>query len=404
MHPKFSPPVSTGQFKLNYTHKNYNHINMKSIEYPILILAMALFFSSARAQQATSKIINLLVGTYTAPGKSQGIYVYSFNTETGALSFKNEVSSIKNPSFLAIAQNRKNVYSVGEGDEGIINAFSFDPATGRLIFLNSVSSGGAGPCYVAVDSNNKFAFVGNYVGGSVTAIPINADGSLSPDIQSIKHEGTSVRSNQDRPHVHAAVLSGDERYLFVPDLGTDKVNIYNVDVSKPKPLSAATQPFISVEAGSGPRHFTFHPNGKFAYLIDEMTGVVSVYDYANGKLTQKQMVSMPVAGFAGKVNAADIHVSPDGRFLYGSMRGDINELGVYAIDKKGKLTFAGRQSTLGKTPRNFAIDPSGNFLLVANQASDEIVVFKRNKKTGLLSDTGKKISVGAPVCLTFVAM
>ena len=370
----------------------------------LLLMMMICFFSLAQSGMNTSKIYNLLIGTYTVAGKSQGIYVYSFNTETGEFSYKAEVGNINNPSFLAITEDHKNIYSVGEGAEGTISAFSFDAKTGKLVLLNSVGSGGSGPCFVSIDSKNKFVFVGNYSGGSVSAIPINPDRSLNQNIQTFQHEGSGALSNQEKAHVHAAVLSKDDRYLFVPDLGTDKVNIYSVDISKPKPLSVAEPAFVSVAAGGGPRHFTFHPTEKYAYLIQEMSGIVTVYDYADGKLKEKQTVSMPPVGFTGKIDAADIHVSPDGKFLYGSMRGDVNELGIYAIDQAGNLTFAGRQSTLGKTPRNFSIDPTGNFLLVANQNSDEIIFFKRDKKSGLLTATGKKISVGKPVCLKFVPM
>lgn len=366
---------------------------------PILLFMICLA-TLAQAQKPSGKIFNLLVGTYTSE-KSQGLYVYTFNTETGEFSSKSVATGIKNPSYLAITKDRKHVYSVSEGSEGTISAFSFDATSGQLTFLNSAPSGGNGPCYVSVDDKNKFVFVGNYGGGSVTAIPIKADGSLSQDIQSIQHEGKSVKPNQEKPHVHAAVLSKDNKFLFVPDLGTDKVNIYSVDVTKPKPLSPANPAFASIAVGGGPRHFTFHPNGKFAYVIHENTGEVTAFDYSNGQLKEKQKVSMPVAGYTGNIHGADIRISPDGKFLYGSMRAEVNELGIYSIDKKGMITFVGRQSTLGKIPRNFAIDPTGNFLLVGNQNSDEIVIFKRDKMSGKLTDTGKRISVGKPVCLQF---
>lgn len=368
-----------------------------------LILILLMCCSMVNAQTPSSPVLNLLVGTYTSPDKSQGIYVYSFNTETGEFTYKSEATGIKNPSYLAITKDRKHVYSVSEGDQGTISAFSFDAATGKLTFLNSAPSGGTGPCYVSVDDKNKFVFAGNYSGGSVTAIPIKADGSLSSDIQNIQHEGKSIKPNQEMPHVHAAVLSKDNKFLFVPDLGTDKVNIYNVDITTAKPLTPAIPAFASIAVGGGPRHFVFHPNGKYAYVIHENTGEVTAFDYAGGKLKEKQKIAMAVSGYAGDIHAADIHISPDGKFLYGSMRASINELGIYSIAKDGKLTFVGRQSTLGKIPRNFEIDPTGNFLLVGNQNSDEIVIFKRDKKTGLLTDTGKRIPVGKPVCLQFVA-
>lgn len=350
---------------------------------------------------------NLIVGTYTKPGKSEGIYVYGFDAKSGETKYKAKATGILNPSFLAISADNKHVYSVSEGDgQGMINAFSFDPATGKLTFMNSVSSGGDGPCYVSADNKGKYVFSGNYGGGSLAAIPVKPDGSLSDDIQAIKHTGSSIdKSRQEKPHVHAAVLSPDQKFLLTPDLGTDQVNVYTISGKNSNPLAPASPPFASVKPGSGPRHITFHPNGKFAYLIREMEGAVSVFSYNNGKLTELQSITMLADGFKGNVGAADIHVSPDGKFLYGSNRGDANELVIYAVNPKtGKLTYTGRQSTLGKAPRNFAIDPTGNFLLVGNQDSDEIIIFKRNQKNGLLTDTGKKIEVGAPVCLKFVAV
>ncbi|MEK6781221.1 MAG: lactonase family protein [Bacteroidota bacterium] len=373
----------------------------------ILLMMLMCFFFLAQGQISPGKIYNLLIGTYTSPDKSKGIYVYAFNSETGEFSYKAEAAGINNPSYLAVSQDRKHVYSVSEmGDgKGTISSFAFDSTSGKLVFINSVGSGGDGPCYVSVDKKNKYVFVGNYDGGSVSAIPIKANGSLGSDLQFIQHQGSSLnKSNQDKPHVHAAVLSEDNRFLFVPDLGTDKVNIYQVDVTKTKPLTPAEPASVSVKAGSGPRHFTFHPSGKFAYLIQEMMGIVTAFDYKDGKLNEKQSVTAPSAGFTGKIDAADIHVSPDGKFLYGSLRGDINELVIYSIDDSGKLAYAGRQSVLGKIPRNFAIDPTGNFLLVGNQNSDEIIIFRRDQKTGLLTSTGKKISIGAPVCLQFVGV
>lgn len=370
------------------------------------ILIIVILFSSTqmtKAQQSNNKVHNLLIGTYTKPDKNNGLYVYAFNSETGELSYRTEASGIKNPTFLAISSDNKFVYSVSEvgNGKGSISAFSFDAATGKLQFLNDSSSGGNGPCYVSVDNKSNFVFSGNYGGGSVAAIPIKEDGTLGSEVQSIQHEGKGIKENQDRPHVHAAVLSEDNRFLFVPDLGTDKVNIYKVDLTNSKPLTPADEAFVSVEAGNGPRHLIFHSNDKLAYLINEMTGNISVFDYEDGKLNPKQTVRPVPSDFTGKIDAADIHISPDNKFLYGSLRGDIDEIVIYAIDESGKLIYVGRQSTLGETPRNFAIDPSGNFLLVGNQESDSIIVFKRDQKTGLLEPTGTKLSVESPVCLIF---
>jgi 6-phosphogluconolactonase len=373
----------------------------------LLLILLANLFSQAYGQSHGDGVYKLLVGTYTKPGKSDGIYVYAFNSKTGEFSYKSEINGVKDPSFLTVSRDKKFVYAVNElsGGDGSVSAFSFDPATGQLHFLNSMGSGGNGPCYISVDDKNKFVFVGNYGGGSLSAIPINGDGSLGSDIQSFQHQGSSINKDQDKPHVHAAVLSEDNRYLFVPDLGTDKIYIYNVDVTKLKPLSPALPAFVSVKAGSGPRHFIFHPNGRFAYVIQELEGLITAFDYKNGKLNSIQTVSLLSSTYNGEkdaADAADIHISPDGKFLYGSLRSEINELVIYAIEADGQLTYVGRQSTLGKGPRNFAIDPSGNFILVGNSANDEIVIFSRNQQTGMLTPGAKKISVGAPVCLKFI--
>ena len=374
---------------------------MKLILVPFILMC---FFNSSDTQDSKRTLFNLLIGTYTSSGKSEGIYVYNFNSQTGEFSYKSKAAGVENPSYLAISHDKKHVYSVNEVREGGISAFAFNSISGDITFLNRVSSGGSGPCYVSTDDAGKYVFAANYTSGSLCAIPVLEDGSLGNSIQFIQHEGSSIdKSRQEKPHIHSAILSPDNRYLFTPDLGTDKVNIYRLDPAQlSNPLSPAEQSFAMVKAGSGPRHMAFHPNSKFAYVIQEMEGSITVFDYENGKLTYKQLISMLSPGFNGKIYAADVHVSPDGKFLYGSNRGDANEIVTYSIKKNGELAYAGRQSTLVKTPRNFVIDPTGNFLLVGNQSSDEIVIFKRDQKTGLLTPTGKKIQVSAPVCLKFV--
>ncbi len=370
-----------------------------------LLLSMLFLFSSILAQNSNE--YHLLIGTYSNKDKSNGIYVYKFNTESGAFEPAQPVTSSVNASYLAISADRKNVYAVSEGGggNGGVNSYSFNPVTGALKFINNVPSEGDHPCYVSVDDKKKFVFVGNYSGGNLLSIPLNADGSFRTDVQNIKHQGSSiVKDRQEKPHVHSVVLSPDDRYLLVPDLGADKVFQYRVDVTKQQALSPAAQPFTAVKPGGGPRHLTFHPNGKYAYLVLELEASVMAFDYNDGKLLPKQTITMVAPDFKGKVSAADIHVSPDGKFLYASNRGEANELAIYSIDKAGKLTFVGRQSVLGRIPRNFAIDPTGKFLLAANQDSNDVIVFKRDLKTGLLTPTGKKIQVEKPVCLKFVGI
>jgi 6-phosphogluconolactonase len=188
---------------------------------------------------------------------------------------------------------------------------------------------------------------------------------------------------------------------MVPDLGVDRVYQYKIDAGQANALKPAAAPFLAISPGAGPRHLVFHPSGKFAYLVLELEGAVMALDYKDGSLTAKQTISMTDKNFKGNVSGADIHVSPDGRFLYASNRGDADEIAIYSIDAKGELKLVGRQSVLGKTPRNFAIDPTGNFLLAANQNSNSVVIFKRDLNTGLLTPTGKEITIDKPVCLKF---
>lgn len=342
----------------------------------------------------------LIVGTYTSGG-SQGIYVYTFNTQTGEskpVSFVNT----SNPSYLAISPDWKFVYAVNEDEQGMVTSFSFNKATGTLTEINKRSSAGKHPCYITVDKTGRWVITGNYNSGTLTVLPVQKDGALDSASQVIEHSGYSV--NEDRqqgPHVHATVLSPDNKYLFVPDLGIDKVMIYTFDAKTGK-LSEAPTPFEMTEPGAGPRHFEFHPNGKYAYLIEELTGSVSVYQYEKGQLSLLQNISALPGDYSGPVGSADIHVSPDGKFLYVSNRGESHTIAIFSINKSGQLAPAGHVSTMGRTPRNFNFDPSGNFLLVGNQNTDEIVVFARNKKTGMLTDTGKRIAVSKPVCLKWV--
>ncbi|THU32441.1 lactonase family protein [Niastella caeni] len=340
----------------------------------------------------------LLIGTYTK-GKSEGLYVYKMNSETGEVSFVSKAAAA-NPSYLDLSPDEKFVYAVNEdaNDKGSVSVFSFDKSNGTLTFIDKQSTGGDHPCYVAVNKTGKWVAAANYSGGSFSTLPIMANGTLGT-ATTIQHTGSSVnKERQDKPHVHSTVFSPDDKYIFVPDLGIDKVMIYSFNPGSGKPEPAPV-PFAAPPAGSGPRHFTFHPNGKFAYLVEEMGGAVSAYKYKDGKLTPIQHISTYPADFTGKKWSADIHVSPDGRFLYATNRTPSNTIAIFSIDKSGKLKALGYESTKGEVPRNFTIDPTGNFLLVANQETHNIVIFKRDKKTGMLTDTGKRIEVGHPVCL-----
>jgi 6-phosphogluconolactonase len=350
----------------------------------------------------------LLIGAYTKK-QSEGIYVYSFNSQTGAVKPVSIATGVDNPSYLAIAPDKKHVYSVNEvGVErtGSVSAFAFDNATGQLQFLNKQPSGGEGPCYINTDSAGTHVLVGNYAGGSLSVLPVQADGKVGAPLQTVQHTGSSVnKSRQEKPHVHCVEFSKDNQYLYVPDLGIDKVGIYKYDPNSPLLLQEGNPSYVPLPPGSGPRHITFHPNGKWAYLIHELDGKVTVFKYDAGKLTPIQTISTLPATFKGNISGADIHISPDGKFLYASNRSDMNNIVYYSIDQRsGRLVWKGQQSAGGKTPRNFMIDPSGNFLLVANQDSDNIVLFKRNPTTGAIKPTGEQIKVSMPVCLKMIAV
>lgn len=357
----------------------------------------------------SNRYLNLLIGTYTS-GKSEGIYVYEFDTQTGKLKHKFTSKDIENPSFVTVSSDGKNVYAVNElsGDHpGSVSSYKFDSKTGEMQFLNNQPSGGGDPCYLTIDNQKRHLIVGNYTGGSLSVLPIQEDGSLAAPVQTVQHEGSSAnKSRQEKAHVHSTVFTPSQNYLFVGDLGTDKVNAYEYQpANKNEPLKPAISPFTQVEAGKGPRHIIFNESGEFAYLVLELTAEVNVYKHSDGKLDHLQTISITTEGFDGEVGAAEIKLSPDGKFLYASNRGDANEIAIFKVNQQnGTLELSGIQSTLGKMPRNFMIDPTGKFLLVAHQDSDSIVIFSRNIETGLLTPIEETIEIGNPVYLKMVAV
>ena len=346
----------------------------------------------------------ILIGTYTQTG-SKGIYVYRFDEKTGQANWVSNTEGVQNPSYLAVSANGKNVYAVNEthGDvPPMVSAFSFDKNKGELKLTGQQPSGGDDPCYVAISPDGLRVVAGNYSGGNFTLFSVNSDGSLKSE-QMIQHEGKSKNEKrQEKAHVHSTVFTPDENYLLVVDLGMDKIMSYAFNSDNGIILKPAPVPFTSTEPGSGPRHLVFHPKKSLAYLIEELSGTVAVFNYKDGKLELIERVPTHANDYQGNIGSADIHVSPDGKYLYASNRGDQHSISIFSINKKGKLKFVHEQSTLGKTPRNFFIHPSGNYLLAANQESDEVVIFSRNKRTGMLTDTGNRINVPKPVCVKMI--
>ena len=371
----------------------------------------AFAFRGAPLTREKTRELTLYVGTYTS-GQSEGIYTYRMNVETGELKRIGSTKAV-NPSFLTInAGNgiRRYLYAVNEVKDfggkssGAVSAFSIDSRTGSLNFLNQQASMGADPCHVIVDRTGRFAIVANYTGGSVSVFPIQRDGNLGPASDVAQHHGSSVnKDRQEGPHAHCVILDCSNRHAFASDLGLDKVMIYRFDAKAGK-LRPATEPWVQLEPGAGPRHLTFHPNGKYFYVINELNSTLTafIYDPLNGRLRSMQTVSTLPKDYSGPNNCADVHVSPSGKFLYGSNRGH-DSIVVFAVDENtGQLEYLEHASTGGKTPRNFTIDPAGRFLLAANQGSDSIVTLGIDQQTGRLKSTGHMAEVPAPVCLKFL--
>jgi 6-phosphogluconolactonase len=362
-----------------------------------------------RDKEQTGKV-RLYIGTYTWKA-SKGIYLSRLDLATGALEAPVLAATATNPSFLAIDPSQRFLYAVGEVDRfggqkgGVLSAFAIDFQSGKLTLLNQQSTRGPGPCHVAVDRTGRWALVANYSGGSVACLPIQQDGRLGEASDFVQHKGSSVNpQRQQGPHAHAAYFDAHNRFVFVPDLGLDKVMIYRFDADNGK-LTANDPAFVSMAPGAGPRHLAFHPNGHFAYVINEINSTVTVlaYDAARGALKPIESVSTLPEGFRGKSTCAEVVVHPSGKLLYGSNRGH-DSIVAYAIDARtGKLRLIGHEPTQGKAPRNFAIDPSGAFLLAANQDGDNVVVFRIDAENGKLQATGHSIKVGAPVCVEFAA-
>ncbi len=363
-------------------------------------------FAARTAWSTQNGQSTLYVGTYTS-GKSEGIYGYHMDS-TGALTRFTSLMSV-NPSFLTIDRSKRFLYAVNEVSDflgkpsGAVSAFKIDPVSGNLRLLNEQATQGADPCHLSVDSRKQTLLVANYTGGNVSVFPLRSDGTLGIVAEVKQHEGSGPKEQQKGPHAHCVIFDRSERYAFASDLGIDKVMIYRVDRATGK-LTSAKQPFAELKPGAGPRHLSFHPSGKYLYVISELDSTMSAFAYneREGTLTMIDTVSTLPSDFSGTSFCADVHVSPSGNFLYGSNRGH-NSIVVFAIDQRtGKLTLVEHVSTEGNWPRNFTIDPTGAFLLVANQRSDNVVVFSIDPGTGRLKPTGVNEAIPSPVCLKFL--
>ncbi|GGF23710.1 lactonase family protein [Flavobacterium limi] len=363
------------------------------------ILALTLLVSNFIFSQNTY----VFLGSYNLDKSAESIQVYQLNTKNGNLNKITGVKNIINPSYLTVSPNGKYIYACTDTktpNAGSVSSFEFNPENKTLTFLNKQTSGGENPVYVSVHKNGKWLVNANYTEGSVSVHPLLENGTIDSTAQNFQYTDGSVhKERQTRSHVHSAIFSPDFDYLFLPDLGADKIRCYQFDEKQKKPLTEAKVAFTKTNLEAGPRHFTFHPNQKFGYCIEEMAGSISVYKYKNGTLQKIQRINTHSDEIKEGFASSDIHISPDGKFLYASNRGKENNIAIFAIDKKGLLKNVGYQSTLGDHPRIFALDETGKFLIATNVNSGNVIVFQRNPKTGLLKKTGNEIQMENVSCV-----
>jgi 6-phosphogluconolactonase (cycloisomerase 2 family) len=363
----------------------------------ITVLMVSIFSSCTETKE---EVTLLFVGSFTDKKPGEGIHVYEFDTETGKSTLKHTIDSITNTSFQRLSPNGEYLYSVVDSQmkyNGKVAAFKVDVPNKKIDLLNIQDCGGLNPAHLAIDSSGNYLVNSNYSDGSLSLFKINTDGSLSENSQVLQFKDSSIiKSRQRASHMHSANFSPDNNYVFAHDLGADKIRGFEL-VKKQGKVSLENPKEIKTKPGSGPRHFAFHPNGKFGYLVNELSGKIDAYTYSNGNLgfiedyltyQQKQDI----------YRTADIHISPDGKFLYASNRGpEEDTIVIFSVDENsGKLQLVGHQSTYGEHPRNFGIDPSGNFLLVANMYTNAVVVFKRDLVSGKLTKLPFDISVKNP--------
>jgi 6-phosphogluconolactonase len=342
------------------------------------------------------------VGTYTRLSKAEGIYVFRLDPSTGALSHVQTVAEQADPSYLALGRDGRHLYAVNELDpDGQVSAFTLEPSSGHIEPINSVSSRGAHPAHLSVHPSGRWLGVANYSGGTIASFPIQPDGSLGDAADVVDHSGSGPNpKRQEGPHPHMIVSDPNGAFLLVPDLGTDRVVAYRLDTTTGK-LSEQPRAGGQLAPGAGPRHLTFGPDGRHAYVINELASTITVFDYQDGTMKPVQSVTTLPDDYSGSTTTAAIVSHPTGQWVYGSNRGH-DSVATFAVDADGRLTPRGQVPTQGRTPRDINIDPSGSFLLAANQGSDSITTFRIRPGDGALEPTGLVCEVPAPVRVLFV--
>jgi 6-phosphogluconolactonase len=368
----------------------------------VLALSLAALATTATAADP------LVFVTAFAPGEKGGIHAYTFDVKEGTLKPLHRTGGVENPFFIALSPDRRFLYSIhakqfGGKENEHVAAFELVGRTGELKFLNGQSSMGTASCYLEVDQTGKMIVVANYSSGSVASLPIKADGSLGEHVSFFQHKGSSVNPDrQKEPHAHCIVVSPENKYAFANDLGTDQIFCYQIDPPAAK-LTPNKVPFAKAPAGAGPRHLTFHPKAKHAYAINELANSVTVFDYeaAAGTLTERQTISTLPADFKGTSYCADVKITPDGHYLYGTNRGH-DSIACYKIADDGRLSLIAIEPSRGKGPQNLAITADGHWLLCANMPGNNIAMFQIDAKTGGLKTTGEPVKQTGPSCIMLV--
>ena len=346
---------------------------------------------------ATTKL-KILTGTYTGDG-SEGVYLLTFDPDSGTISNDGLVASCQSPAFIAVSKDNKFIYTANETDSSFISAYQWDDENNQMNLLNTQPTGGAWACYIHVNRERNLVAVSNYGTGNILFYPVNVDGSIAGEPTISQHVGSGPHQNQKGPHAHCIRFRDEDHRAFAVDLGIDQILTYPIDEEgNVGEFSTA----IILEGGDGPRHLTFHPNGQYAYVVNELSSsvVAMSYDPDTGLMETINRSSTLPEDFEGENHCADIHITDDGRFLYASNRGH-NSIAMFSVAADGSITFLGTESVLGDWPRNFTLTPDNGHLIVANQRSGNVVVFDRDEDTGLLNFTGNQLSMSQPVCLMF---
>ena len=384
------------------------HPSLRRVAVAACALALALGAIRLAARQTPAPGRLIFVGTYTGEA-SKGIYAFRFDDTSGALTPLGLAVETASPSFLALSPNGRVLFAVNEvssfegAKTGSVSSFAIDPAKGRLTPINVQPSGGAAPCHLQCDRTGRFLAVANYSGGNFAVFPVAADGRLGPAAGVVGGTGSGPnKARQEGPHGHEVVFAPDNRFLLAADLGLDRVFVYRFDSSNGR-LTPNEPPSASLAPGSGPRHLAFDPNGRFVYVISEMASTLSAFswDGTKGVLSSLGTVSTLPDDFHGNSSTAEVAVHPNGRFVYGSNRGH-DSIAVFGVGGDGRLTLVEHEPTRGRTPRNFSIDPTGRWLIAANQNSGTLAVFSIDQKTGALTPVGPLATVGSPVCVLFM--